>query len=57
MSKEIIELNEDVSESELYSHDLAPVPESERTWSTFDLAAIWVGMAVCIPTYIFEGTK
>ena len=38
--------------SELYSDDLAPVPMSERTWSTWSLTAIWIGMAVCIPTYL-----
>ncbi len=49
---EIVELQEDVSNSPLYSEDLAPVPASKRTWNKWDLAAIWVGMAVCIPTYL-----
>jgi cytosine/uracil/thiamine/allantoin permease len=49
---EIVEINEDVSQSPLYSEDLAPVPRNKRTWSTWNLAAIWVGMAVCIPTYM-----
>ena len=52
MSKDIVELQEDVSNSSLYSEDLAPVPPSQRTWSKWHLAAIWVGMAVCIPTYL-----
>ena len=52
MSKDIVELHEDVSNSPLYSEDLAPVPPQERTWSKWHLAAIWVGMAVCIPTYL-----
>lgn len=52
MNKDIIELKEDVSNSSLYSADLAPVPSSQRTWSKWHLAAIWVGMAVCIPTYL-----
>ncbi len=52
MSKEIVELTEDVSDSPLYSEDLAPVPASKRTWSMWNLAFIWVGMAVCIPTYM-----
>ena len=52
MNKEIVELKEDVSSSSLYSEDLAPVPSSKRTWTKWDLAAIWVGMAVCIPTYL-----
>ena len=50
--EEIISLDEDVSASPLYSEDLAPVPKDKRTWTTLDLTAIWVGMAVCIPTYI-----
>ncbi len=49
---EIIELQEDVSSSSLYSDDLAPVPKDKRTWNTWHLAALWVGMAVCIPTYM-----
>ncbi|MEK6152052.1 NCS1 family nucleobase:cation symporter-1 [Flavobacteriaceae bacterium 3-367] len=52
MSKDIVELQEDVSGSSLYSEDLAPVPPAQRTWSKWHLAAIWVGMAVCIPTYL-----
>ncbi len=52
MNKDIVELYEDVSNSSLYSEDLAPVPPQERTWSKWHLAAIWVGMAVCIPTYL-----
>ncbi len=52
MNKDIIELKEDVSNSPLYSEDLAPVPANKRTWSKWHLAAIWVGMAVCIPTYL-----
>ncbi|OUR91148.1 hypothetical protein A9Q87_11800 [Flavobacteriales bacterium 34_180_T64] len=52
MNKDIVELDEDVSNSPLYSEDLAPVPPSQRTWSKWHLAAIWVGMAVCIPTYL-----
>ncbi len=50
--KDIIELHEDVSQSPLYSEDLAPVPPAKRTWNKWNLAAIWVGMAVCIPTYL-----
>ena len=52
MSIEIVELEEDITQSPLYSEDLAPIPKEGRSWGTIDLAAIWVGMAVCIPTYI-----
>lgn len=37
--------------SRLWNPDLAPVPMAERTWSKWHIAALWVGMAVCIPTY------
>ncbi|WP_400191551.1 NCS1 family nucleobase:cation symporter-1 [Hymenobacter sp. B81] len=46
------ELPADVTRSPLYNADLAPVPPSQRTWNRWHLAALWVGMAVCIPTYI-----
>jgi len=41
-----------VEASPLYNHDLAPVPISRRTWSTYNYAALWVSMAHCIPTYM-----
>ncbi|MEM6645901.1 MAG: NCS1 family nucleobase:cation symporter-1 [Bacteroidota bacterium] len=31
--------------------DLAPVPPAHRTWRARHFAGLWVGMAVCIPTY------
>ena len=52
MKEEIVSLNEDVSGSPLYGEALAPVTLENRTWGKWDLAALWVGMAVCIPTYI-----
>lgn len=56
MKEEIVELTEDVSDSPLYSEDLAPVPAAERTWNQWNIAAIWVGMAVCIPTYMLASS-
>ncbi|QEK11793.1 NCS1 family nucleobase:cation symporter-1 [Crassaminicella thermophila] len=35
-----------------YNDDLAPTKLSERTWKTYNIAALWVGMSVCIPTYM-----
>ena len=35
----------------LTNEDLAPTPSAARTWTTKHFAALWVGMAVCIPTY------
>lgn len=36
----------------LYNDDLAPATAGQRTWSTYNFAALWVGMSVCIPTYM-----
>jgi nucleobase:cation symporter-1, NCS1 family len=38
--------------SPLYNEDLAPVPVSRRTWTTYNYAALWISMAHCIPTYM-----
>lgn len=37
--------------SSLLNADLAPTTPSQRTWSTWHIAALWIGMAVCITTY------
>src|SRR5260221_13959708 len=49
---DFVELSEDVSASPLWNLDLAPVPIAERKWTTYNYAALWVGMAHCIPTYM-----
>jgi len=36
----------------LSNADLAPVPQDQRTWNAWHIAALWIGMAVCIPTYM-----
>jgi len=40
----------------LYSEDLAPVPESKRTWNTWNYAALWISMSLCIPTYMLASS-
>ncbi len=41
--------------SPLYNRDLAPVARADRTWTTFNIAALWVAMSVSIPTYMLAG--
>ena len=48
---DVIEPTEDYSHSPLWNADLAPTPLSRRTWSTYDIAALWIGMSVVITTY------
>lgn len=40
----------------LYSEDLAPVPPSGRTWTTWNYAALWISMSLCIPTYMLASS-
>lgn len=44
-----------MNDERLINPDLAPVPEEGRTWSMWHIAALWVGMSVCIPTYMLAG--
>jgi NCS1 family nucleobase:cation symporter-1 len=41
-----------IEQSPLYNRDLAPVPVAERRWTTYNIAALWISMAHCIPTYM-----
>ena len=45
-------MNAEVRASPLFNEDLAPVPAERRTWGLYNYAALWVGMSVCIPTYM-----
>jgi NCS1 family nucleobase:cation symporter-1 len=38
--------------NDLINPDIAPTPPEGRTWSKWHIAALWVGMSVCIPTYM-----
>src|SRR5499426_3738270 len=49
------ELRKDVSRSPLWNRDLAPTTIRERTWSTWNIAALWIGMSVVITTYTLAG--
>src|SRR5688500_12082958 len=40
----------------LTNADLAPVPLERRTWSMSHIASLWVGMSVCIPTYMLSSS-
>ncbi|MBM3818068.1 MAG: NCS1 family nucleobase:cation symporter-1 [Acidimicrobiia bacterium] len=49
--RDFVELTEDLSGSPLWNPDLAPTPLARRTWSTYHIAALWIGMSVVITTY------
>ena len=45
---------EEINKSPLFNRDLAPVKVSERNWTTYNYAALWISMAHCIPTYMLS---
>jgi len=38
-----------------YNDDIAPTRAAERTWTKWNVAALWVGMSICVPTYTLGG--
>jgi len=36
--------------SKYYNEDLEPSSVSQRTWTTYNITALWVGMCICIPS-------
>ncbi|HET7481132.1 MAG TPA: NCS1 family nucleobase:cation symporter-1 [Rubrobacteraceae bacterium] len=48
---ELARIKAEVSASSLYNEDLAPTGPDERTWTTYNIAALWIGMAIVITTY------
>ena len=52
-NSELVETNvESISQSSIFNEDLAPVSVAKRTWGIYNIAALWIGMSVCIPTYM-----
>ena len=45
----------DVLDSPRYNHDIAPTKVEQRTWNTWHITALWVGMSICVPTYTLGG--
>lgn len=50
------DLYTEISSSSLYSEDLAPVPPAKRNWNTWNYAALWISMSLCIPTYMLASS-
>ncbi len=39
----------------LINAELAPTTAEERNWSVLNMASLWIGMVVCVPTYMLAG--
>lgn len=53
---EIVELHDDLSASEYYSRDMAPISAARRRWTARDMAVLWISMSACIPTYMLASS-
>ena len=40
-----------MTDPRLSNADLAPVAREAQTWNWWHIASLWIGMAICIPTY------
>src|SRR5947199_521747 len=49
-------VRKDITNSPLYNHDLAPTAATQRTWTTYNYAALWVSMSVNILTYMLAAS-
>ena len=43
-------------DNNLINEDLAPVPAGKRSWGTWNYAALWISMSLCIPTYMLASS-
>ena len=50
-----LEAGSDVLDSPRYNDDMAPTKVHQRTWNQWHIAALWVGMSICVPTYTLGG--
>ena len=52
----MVELTGELPPGPLVSEDLAPTTIRQRTWNLWHIASLWVGMSVCIPTYMLASS-
>lgn len=46
-----------MADASLHNDDLAPVPPERRAWGLWHIASLWVGMAICVPTYTLASER
>src|SRR3989441_4997222 len=52
----IHEVTRDISHSPYWNHDIAPTRVQDRKWGLKDIAALWISMSACIPTYMLASS-
>lgn len=50
-----LDVGADIANSPRYNEDIAPTRAAQRTWTRWNIASLWVGMAICVPTYMLGG--
>jgi NCS1 family nucleobase:cation symporter-1 len=50
-----LQVGDDIRQSPFYNDHIAPTKILERTWGTWNIAALWVGLSICVPTYTLGG--
>ena len=55
-ANDLVELEHPPSDPVLHNPDLDPTTRAQRTWTRWHLAALWVGMSVCVPTYMMAAS-
>lgn len=40
-----------IKDSPLWNEDLRPTTKAEHNWTGYNFASLWIGMAICLPTY------
>jgi NCS1 family nucleobase:cation symporter-1 len=53
---ELFELPAGPPDPSLSNADLAPTRVAQRTWGTYNMTSLWVGLSVCIPTYMLAAS-
>src|SRR5258705_10687548 len=52
----IHEVTGNISHSPYWNEDIAPTLVKERKWGMKDIAALWISMSACIPTYMLASS-
>src|SRR5580693_4967913 len=52
----IHEVTDNISHSPYWNEDIAPTRVSDRKWAMKDIAALWISMSACIPTYMLASS-
>jgi NCS1 family nucleobase:cation symporter-1 len=56
-TSELVEVDlSSIKDSPLINHDIAPTRLTQRTWTTYNIAALWISMSACIPTYMLASS-